>query len=139
MATELDLKNFVACWMQLGKGVYQPTGELIHLAKVLQGEQYNPEFETLWQDLSSFGLQNVYLEGTSVSLSALNTELWEIVPCARCTMPVALPIGNTASCICPCHDLQGWPNSELPTPRPPVANKAHFDRILKRLNVESQN
>lgn len=139
MASELELKNFVACWMQLGKGIHQSTGQLFHLDKVIQGEGYDPEFEILWDHLSQVGLQNVYLEGTSVSLSALNTALWEIVPCARCTMPVALPIGDTASCICPCHDLEGWPNNELPVPRPPVNNKTHLDRIFKRLNIGTQN
>jgi hypothetical protein len=137
MASELELKNFVACWMQLGKGIYQPSGQLIHLDTVVQGEEYSETFETLWNQLNQRGLQNVYLEGTSISLRALNTGLWEIVPCARCTMPVALPVGDTASCICPCHDLTTWPNNELPVPRPPVHNKTHLDRIFKHLNAEA--
>jgi hypothetical protein len=139
MASELELKNFVACWMQLGKGIQRTSGQSIHLDQVIQGEDYSEAFKAFWNQWTEDGLQNVYLEGTSVSLSALNTALWEIVPCARCTMPVALPIGDVASCICPCHDLADWPNNELPTPRPPVSNKTHLDRIFKRLNIEAQN
>jgi hypothetical protein len=133
MVAETDLKMFVACWMQLGKGICQSDGKIIHLDKVVQGEAYSNAFESLWQRIFHGNGQPHYLEGTTVALNTLSDEDWEILQCARCNMPIVMPTAGVASCICPCHDLAGWPNLELPPPRPPVKSAAYLGQISQRL------
>jgi hypothetical protein len=133
MVPEVDLKTFVACWMQLGKGICQSNGEVVHLDTVVQGGRYSDDFEALWHRIFHVNGQSYYLEGTTVALNTLSQSDWEILQCARCSMPVVMPIAGVASCICPCHDLAGWPNSEVPLPRPPINTSAYLGRISQRL------
>jgi hypothetical protein len=65
------------------------------------------------------------------------TDTWQVLPCARCTMPVPLLNVGIAPLLCPCNDLNNWPNTELPQPRSPVNSQAKLTDIRDR--VENRN
>ncbi|NJK40648.1 MAG: hypothetical protein HC934_03430 [Acaryochloridaceae cyanobacterium SU_2_1] len=134
MATPQQIKEYLACWLQLGKAVcLDHQSEPRKLLQIVQGDHYSPEFEALWNQILTHDPENCYLDGSDASIAELLRENWDIIDCARCQMPVSLPKAGVASPLCPCHDLPNWPNTELPQPRIPVESNQHLQSIYQRL------
>jgi hypothetical protein len=133
MASQQEVKQYLAYWFQLGKQVLLQKGQEKILPKiVIQGNHYSEEFERCWQQILQSG-NDSYLEGTSQSIEQLLTDNWEVSPCARCDMPVPIIQLGIQSIDCPCNDLPNWPNQELPKPRSPVDSDAHLLKLQERL------
>lgn len=135
MASEQEVRQYLAYWLQLGKRVIVNNGEQVLKPKiVIQSDQYSQEFENCWQQLkSSNSLSESYLEGTEQSIAELLSPAWEMNSCARCAMPVLIPSVGVPSLSCPCNDLPTWPNTEVPAPRSPVNSQAQLADIRDRL------
>jgi hypothetical protein len=132
MANATEVKEYLGYWFQLGKGVVFPKSQTIVLPAPIFAEQYfSPAFEACWQRILA-SPEDCYLEGTEQSLRELLTAEWEIISCARCSLPVPTSRTHIPSCLCPCVDLEAWPNSELPQPRLPL------NRVLSLRKVHSQ-
>lgn len=134
MATEKEVRQYLAYWFQLGKKLVTGNGAASLLPQpVLNGDRYSQEFEDCWQKILSQSKDDYYLEDTPESIAELLTPAWEMMPCCRCAMPV--PRGNIAmsSISCPCSNLPNWPNSELPPPRCPVSTQEQLIVIRDRL------
>jgi hypothetical protein len=136
MAHPTQVKKYLAYWFQLGKKVILPHSHGDFLPEpIFQDGTYSPQFEACWQQLQSAQEPDAYLEGTVYTIAELLTPQWEISPCARCEMPVPTITLGLPPVSCPCSDLPGWPNTELPSPR--VAVNTHYqltairDRLLK--------
>ncbi|MBD2580599.1 hypothetical protein [Oscillatoria sp. FACHB-1406] len=135
-ALEAEVKRYLACWFQLGKKVVSEQQQTpLFPQPIFREGNYSPEFESCWHAILSSKKNDFYLEGTDCSVKDLLTPAWEIIPCARCEMPIALKTGKVASPLCPCSDLMHWPNTELPKPRSPVDSQEHLQRIRNRLNA----
>ncbi|WP_088890648.1 hypothetical protein [Leptolyngbya ohadii] len=142
MASPEQVKQYLAYWFQLGKplildGKNTEDGRSKVLPQsVIQGDRYSPEFEACWQQISSGAWKSSYLEGTVQTVEHLLSSQWEISSCARCAMPVPmLSLGlQTGDSECPCADLPGWPNTELPQPRVPVDSRNRLQNIRDRLS-----
>ncbi|MGB7417142.1 MAG: hypothetical protein WA902_23310 [Thermosynechococcaceae cyanobacterium] len=134
MADTIQVKQYLAHWLQLGKGLMIQGGQSVMKPEtVIAGDQYSSEFEASWQAICSSHSGECYLEGTDLTVEQLLSEQWDIIDCGRCAMPVPVPNAGVASSDCPCHDLPGWPNTELPQPRLPVHNDQHLQDIHQRL------
>ncbi len=134
MAAEAKIKQFLAYWFQLGKGVIIKNGqELLKPQSVIRGDRYSEEFEKCWQKLVSAESGDCYLEGTTETIAELLTSEWEILACSRCEMPVPLRIRGMPPDCCPCFDLPSWPDYDKPQPRSPVDNKSYLSTICQRL------
>jgi hypothetical protein len=133
MALETDVKKYVACWMQLGTKVWFHNEQPAQVTQVIQRGRYTPEFEAFWRNVREQSTGDAYLNGTETTLQELMSHKWEIVQCARCTMPIAMQIAGVQSLGCPCQELVNWPNTELPCPRPPVDDLAQLKGIQSRL------
>ncbi|TVR14279.1 MAG: hypothetical protein EA395_02915 [Phormidium sp. GEM2.Bin31] len=138
MASETQVKKYLADWFQLGKRLV-----VDHKAQLpcplFEGGRYSEAFETCWRSVSCPQLSHKsYLEGTELTVAELLDDGWEITPCARCAMPIPLPISGTGGGVCPCHDLPTWPNNSLPQPRQAVNPQASLREICRRL-VSSQD
>ena len=140
MASEQEVKQYLAYWFQLGKKVYVRNGQdALQPTSILNnhgnGNGYSYEFEACWQQIRIAGMGNCYLEGTNQTLAEMLTQQWEISACARCEMPVPVQSAGIPDPACPCDDLPTWPNTELPQPRSPIASQSHLlgirDRLLK--------
>ncbi len=134
MASQQEVKQYLAYWFQLGKKVVFGNGEVRLLPQqVIKGDRYSDEFEECWQKIISPEAGDCYLEGTQETIEQLLTAAWEVNQCARCTMPV--PVSNVGMPpeLCPCNDLSNWPNTELPQPRSPVNTKDQLTAIRDRL------
>ncbi|NCJ06070.1 hypothetical protein GS597_05980 [Synechococcales cyanobacterium C] len=142
MAAQEQVKQFVASWMQLGKPIWIHGGQTAVKPKViLQGNQYSREFEACWVMMQSPEAGDCYLEGTNYTIANLLSSDWEILSCARCTMPIPLQSLGQNAVQCPCHDLAMWPNTELPLPRAPVDSTHHLQqlqRMLRSRDAESE-
>jgi hypothetical protein len=141
MASEQEVKEYLAYWFQLGKKLILDKGVKQELLPqpVISGEQYSQQFENIWHQIIQKDEKNWYLEGTSQTIAELLSPLWEISDCARCGMPVAMiNLGLTADG-CPCKDLPNWPNTELPQPRSPVSNNQHLTKLQERLQTIKNN
>jgi hypothetical protein len=134
MASEYEVRKYIAYWFQLGKKVLIGNGSEALLPKpVIVGDRYSQEFEKCWQKIVSPDSGDCYLEGTKETIGELLTPAWEMSPCARCAMPVPLrDSGMPAEC-CPCNDLAHWPNTEIPQPRSPVNTQLQLSGIRARL------
>lgn len=141
MASADRVKQYIAQWFQLGKKMLLRNGKTILLPprSIIQGDRYSQEFEQDWQTISSPDSGDCYLEGTQETIQELLTPTWDILPCARCQMPVALITNGVQSHSCPCSDLKNWPNNELPKPRCPIDSSSYLKRISLRLNVKAQD
>ena len=137
MASPEKVKQYLACWFQLGKKLLLDTGETIVLSEpAVRGDRYSAEFEACWQKIMAQEGKHYYLEGTESTIDLLLSPAWEIVSCARCSMPIPrIEIGMQALS-CPCTDLPSWPNFELPMPRPPVNSNSRMDKIRNRLTMK---
>ncbi|BAY22557.1 hypothetical protein NIES2100_23200 [Calothrix sp. NIES-2100] len=133
MATEQDVKKFLAYWFQLGRQVIVGNGRAYLLPQqVLQGDRYSEEFEECWQEIRSQA-DECNLEGTDETIAELLTPAWELLPCSRCDMPVAMRNIGMPALFCPCSTLPNWPNTELPSPRSPISTPAQLQLIRDRL------
>ncbi|MEZ2234305.1 hypothetical protein [Microcoleus sp.] len=140
MASEYEVRKYIAYWFQLGKKVLIGNGSEALLPKpVIAGDRYSQEFEECWQKIVSPDSGDCYLEGTKETIGELLTPAWEMSPCARCAMPVPLrDSGMPAEC-CPCNDLAHWPNTEIPQPRSPVSTQLQLSGIRDRLvNISNE-
>jgi hypothetical protein len=134
MATKKEVKNYLAYWFQLGKKVIAVNGKVIFLPQpVLNGDQHSEQFEDCWLKITAPETGDCYLEGTQETINELLTPVWEILPCGRCTMPVPVRNPSGPVLLCPCNNLDNWPNTELPLPRGPVSNQAQLKAICDRL------
>jgi hypothetical protein len=134
MASENQVRQYLAYWFQLGKGVVIRGGADVLLPRpVIAGDRYSQAFEECWQQLIATDSGDCYLEGTSQTIAELLSPAWEINPCSRCSMPVPVRSVGVAALECPCIDIPDWPNTEVPTPRAPVDNQTLLMRIRDRL------
>lgn len=139
MASEQQVRQYLAYWFQLGKPVLLNGGkESILPRSVIQGDRYSDEFEACWQRLRSPESGDSYLEATSYTINDLLSAGWEISPCSRCAMPVPVKAIGVSSLECPCIDLPGWPNTEMPQPRAPISTQAQLQNIRDRLRQASR-
>lgn len=132
MASLQQVQQYLALWFQVGQGIIADDKTYCPQPVLAQG-QYSPEFQQCWEALKSLGFENCYLDGTVISLEELLSPAWEITDCARCLMPVALPIGQVLSNACPCSDSPTWPNFDLPMPHVPKGANASLQRICDRI------
>ena len=137
MATIAEVKEYLAYWFQLGQGVIFPKSqERLCPHPIFEGSYYSGAFEACWQRIAS-SHQDCYLQGTEQSISELLTEEWELIHCARCTLPMPTSRLHPPSCLCPCSDLSTWPNLELPLPRLPINEVRHLRRVHDRLSLRN--
>ncbi|MUG94877.1 hypothetical protein F7734_21925 [Scytonema sp. UIC 10036] len=134
MASTNDVKQYLAYWFQLGKRVVIDNGAAtLQLREVVNGNRYSDEFEECWERITSPDAGDCYLEGTHETIAQLLSPAWEVAPCARCNMPIPARNMGMPPLLCPCFDLAGWPNTELPPPRCPVDSQEELRAIRDRL------
>ncbi|MBW4465936.1 MAG: hypothetical protein KME07_10925 [Pegethrix bostrychoides GSE-TBD4-15B] len=138
MAAAQQVKEYLAYWFQLGKPLQFDRGGAILPHPVIEGNAYSPAFEACWQRVLASGGQGCYLAGTEQSIAELLSGAWDMADCARCEMPVPTRSLGIQSSACPCADLPGWPNTELPQPRSPIDSRSQLEQIRQRL-AQTQN
>lgn len=135
MASSDKVKQYVACWCQLGKKLVIDNGKEILCPKtVIISNQYSSAFEDCWEKVIAISGKNCYLEGVEPTIDLLLSPAWIISYCAKCQMPIPQLDLGLQSPGCPCIDLPLWPNTDLPIPRPPINNNLHLKRIKSRLS-----
>ena len=135
MASEQQVKRYLAYWFQLGKKVVIRNGDSALLPQpVIAGNRYSDDFESIWQQILSPDSGDCYLEATDETIAELLTPKWEIESCARCDMPIPLRNVGMPPEVCPCCDLSTWPNTELPAPRSAVCSQQRLCEIRDRLH-----
>lgn len=134
MASENQVKQYLAYWFQLGKPLLVKGGEESLLPRpVISGDRYSQEFEDCWKRAIASDAGDCYLENTTQTLAELLSPAWEIDPCARCSMPVPMRAIGPIDPSCPCSDIPDWPNPTMPQPRSPVNTQAMLGNIRDRL------
>ena len=134
MASEQQVRQYIAAWFQLGKKVLLGNGtEKLLPQPVIKGDRYSPEFEECWQRIIAADPNQSYLEGTDETIAELLAPEWELILCSRCTLPIPVPTAGLPPIACPCFDLSSWPNLDLPLPRQPVDSQARLQNIRQRL------
>ncbi len=135
MATQEQVRNFLAHWFQLGKPVVlaDDRGECLPAPVFYQGS-YSQSFENCWHQIMVTSGQDCYLKGTTQSIAMMLSPGWEVTACARCAMPVAIPTLGMMTFPCPCNDLYSWPNYDAPVPRAAVKDEHHLSDIQRRLD-----
>ncbi|MBW4469579.1 MAG: hypothetical protein KME45_04155 [Stenomitos rutilans HA7619-LM2] len=134
MASEQHVRQYLAYWFQLGKRLAIRGGEeFLQPRPVIQGDRYSQSFESCWQQIRSGEAGDCYLEGTDQTIAELLSPAWEVNPCSRCEMPVPVKVQGVATLECPCIDLPGWPNTELPQPRQPISSQVVIGQVRDRL------
>ena len=134
MASEQQVKRYLAYWFQLGKKVLIRNGDSAVLPQpVIAGNRYSDDFEKIWQEILSSESGDCYLEGTHQTIAELLMPKWVIEPCVRCDMPVPIINLGLPPELCPCNDLPTWPNTEVPAPREPVSSQTRLSEIRDRL------
>jgi len=137
MASATEVKTYLAHWFQLGKKLVWQNGAAELLPeKIIQGDRFTPQFEDCWQKIMSVNGQDCYLVGETATIEELLSPAWTINQCARCAMPVSIVQAGIQSLDCACSDLDNWPNSELPNPRPPVSSQTQLKNISQRLQAK---
>ncbi len=142
MASLLEVKQYLAHWFQLGRKVYIHNGDTSLLpSRVFQDMQYSAEFDRCWDTIVSARSGDCYLEDTTQTISELLSAKWEVVDCARCSMPVPLPVTGAMFVEgCPCINLPHWPNNEVPAPIARTVVGSKLSDIQQRLlNAPSGN
>lgn len=133
MASLAQVKQFIACWLQLGKRVLHTNGTLqFNPSSILNSQGYTPEFESWWKMFSQ-DAKHWYLEGGDRTLEPLLSHQWEIVDCSRCAMPVPMKTAGVNESACPCADLELWPNLDLPQPHTPEHTDSKLNRLRQKL------
>ncbi len=133
MASEQEVRQYLAYWFQLGKKAMLPNNHTMLPQPVIQGDRYSEEFEDCWRQIISPNTGDCYLEGTEQTITELLTPAWDLNSCARCTMPVPVRNVGMPPKSCPCNDLPTWPNTEVPAPRSPVNTQSQLMEIRERL------
>lgn len=134
MASEQEVRQYLAYWFQLGKKVFIHNGQESLLPQpVIQGDRYSQKFEDCWQQILAPESGDCYLEGTEETVAELLTPAWSVSPCARCSMPVPIRNVGMPPLSCPCNDLSSWPNTEIPAPRSPINSQTQLKEIRERL------
>lgn len=133
MASEQEVRQYLAYWFQLGKKVFIGKGHTMLPQPVIRGDRYSQEFEDCWRLLLSPDSGDCYLEGTEETITEMLTPAWEVSPCARCDMPIPIRNIGMPPLFCPCNDLSNWPNTEVPAPRSPVSTQRQLMDIRTRL------
>lgn len=134
MASQSQIKTYLAHWFQLGKKVLLPQQDRELLPQsVIKSDRYSSEFENCWQQILAIQGKNCYLEGTEQTIEELFSSSWDIVDCARCNMPIPMVQSGIQPMGCPCNDLPEWPNHELPSPRTPINTSEHLNKLRARL------
>ena len=134
MASSRQIKTYLAHWFQLGKKLVWNNGKAELLPeRIITSDRFSNEFEECWRKVMSIGGRGCYLEGTTVSIAELLDSSWTIDRCARCTMPVPIVELGIQDLVCPCSDLDNWPNSELPAPRGSIDSRSQLHNISMRL------
>lgn len=134
MASEEQVRKYLAYWFQLGKQVVIKNGDEKLLPQpIYKGDRYSLEFEACWQRITDPKSGVCYLEGTNESIEELLTSKWEILLCCRCTMPIPTATLGMPPDNCPCIDLPSWPNTAVPQPRSSVESQNHLRTISNRL------
>jgi hypothetical protein len=134
MAAEAEVKKYLAYWFGLGKRVLLKNGQQTLLPQAIYtGQDYSSEFKAVWQQIINPKNGDCYLEGTEQTIQELLSSAWEVSSCARCTMPVPMSVAHIPSLVCPCNDLNTWPNTELPLPRSPINTQERLQQIRQRL------
>lgn len=134
MASQQQVRQYLASWFQLGKKVVLDNGtEKLLPQPVIRGDRYSPEFEECWQRIIATDTKESYLEGTDETIAQLLAPEWELILCSRCDLPLPVPTAGLSPTACPCFDLSNWPNLELPRPRQPVDSQATLENIRQRL------
>jgi len=134
MASQADVKNYLAYWFQLGKKVVAERSQTAYApSSVIQGDRFSSEFDQCWQDIVSKDGEGYYLEGTDETIAQLLSPAWEVAQCARCDMPVPVPEVQMTLNLCPCNDLPNWPNTEIPQPRLPIDSNARLRSLKDRM------
>ncbi len=134
MASQAEVRNFLAHWFQLGKPVTLADNRGDCLPQpVFEAGGYSPSFEDCWHRIMVTSGQGCYLQGTTQTIAEMLSPAWDITACARCEMPIALPTLGVSTHLCPCNDLATWPNTEVPMPRTAVDNEHQLQAIQQRL------
>ena len=137
MASETQVKTYLAYWFQLGKKLVWNNGKAELLPeKVIQGDRFTSQFEACWQKIMSIEGRDCYLVGSEATIQELLSSAWTIDQCARCAMPVPVVEVGTQPLDCACSDLDNWPNTELPAPRSPVSSQTQLNNISERLKTK---
>lgn len=136
MASAQQVQSFLAYWFQLGKPVVLQHREVQMLpTPVFEDGVLSSAFQDCWQQIMERP-EKCFLRGTDESIAELLSEEWDIEACARCTMPLPLPVRGVKSSACPCIDLPSWPNEEVPPPRSAICTNTRLDNIRQRLEGE---
>ncbi|MEM6518489.1 MAG: hypothetical protein AAF722_04045 [Cyanobacteria bacterium P01_C01_bin.70] len=134
MASVQAVQSFLAYWFQLGKPVVLQHRNMQTLpTPVFKGDQLSPAFQECWRQIMEHP-ESCFLKGTHESISQLLSASWDIERCARCIMPVPMPVRGINSATCPCADLPTWPNYEVPIPREAVCTHTHLGNLRQRLD-----
>jgi hypothetical protein len=139
MASPARVKQYIASWLQLGRKIYiEDSKDAIALSpkKIVEGDRYSQEFESVWQQIAGLDSHKAYLEGTNETIAQLIAHSWEIVPCSVCNMLVATPQVGTKESACPCHDIPDWPNNNVPIPNGAIDSQSALQQICDRLTVK---
>lgn len=134
MASEQQVRQYLAYWLQLGKRILIRGGkEALKPSSVIAGNRYSDEFEAIWQQICAPDAGDCYIEGTEQTIAELLSDAWEISPCARCSMPVPMHTVGMPSLSCPCSDIPNWPDNQTIQPRSPVNTQDRLLQIRDRL------
>ena len=121
MASQEQVKAYIACWLQMGKAVDVdlPAGQhqVLLSRSVLEFGRYSDDFERIWRYIHRHA-NRCYLSGTTESVRELLSDRWDISNCSRCNLllPMPAPLSLKTS-ICPCSDIVDWPNEDALRPR----------------------
>lgn len=137
MASPNEVQVYLAYWFQLGKPIHIKNGRITQRpVPVLDGNQFSRAFQDCWQTIMALDGRDCYLEGSNETIEQLLSPQWEITNCARCSIPTAMQTVMPVAQLCPCGDIDSWPNDELPAPHMPINNQKHFSRMKTRLNAD---
>ena len=140
MASEQQVKRYLAYWFQLGKKVVIRNGQSARLPQpIMAGDRYSQEFENLWKEILSPESGDCNLEGTEETIAELLTPQWQLESCSRCDMPIPMRTVGMPAAACPCCDLSTWPNTELPLPRSAICSQTRLCDIRERLHRANNN
>ncbi len=134
MASQAEVREYLAHWFQLGKPIVLAEDRGVCLpSPIFQGSEYSRSFEDCWRRIMTTSGQDCYLDGTTESIAEMLSPGWDVTACARCAMPIAIPAAGTMTHLCPCNDLPTWPNTEVPMPRTAVNNQDQLKALQQRL------
>ncbi|WP_346290840.1 hypothetical protein [Sphaerothrix gracilis] len=134
MASQQEVREYLAYWFQLGKPVIVgPSANACLPQPIYNGDRYSEAFESCWQQILAGDGKDAYIQGTDQSIAELLSDAWELSSCARCSMPIPMRAVGISDHPCPCNDLSTWPNSDIPAPRSAVDTPSHLKNIRHRL------